>query len=578
MRKALGILIFFIFITNMLRAQYCSKLRRICRSNFNNEVFWSYNQSVPCGTFKEYNIFGRDKTSSPYSLLQSITSEQITFWNHTNANFPTNKNWDYYIETVYTCSGEDKHCYSDTQNVSTFNLPKSAIAYVSIDTISGLPLIVWEKNIHPTFWYVDLFNDNSIKTSITDTFFFDNISGGNPKSSPLKYVLAAVDSCTNRWDYVPADYHYTINLKGSVDTCLNKVSLNWTPYVGWGSDITYYYVYKKINNTYYKLIDSVNSTTFSYIDKINNKEDIEFCVASVNSENIGYRSFSNSIDITTGIRNNLHDLKINFVTLNNNIDVNISFNSTSDLEEINIYKSMDKTNFVLFKTLSKNINPVTVSDLNENGLRRVYYYLTSKNSCSVWSDTTLISSNILLNKNQKTNEIDLSFNNYSTWNNGVDSYKIQKETRLNDIVLNPYMLLVSFSDTFYVDNIKQMNNGEKYCYKVIASENNTGAISISNEVCIVGGLTVYFPNGIIDKNSTGYFKPIGSYIDYSKSYMNIYNRWGEIIKEIVDLNIGWDLTDKNNMFVGTETFVYDAIIHGLDGKLEQKKGTITIIR
>ena len=66
-RKSL-ILFLFIFEICNASAQSCSKLRRICRANLNNEIFWRYNLSVPCGTFKEYRIFGRDKPSSS-SLL-----------------------------------------------------------------------------------------------------------------------------------------------------------------------------------------------------------------------------------------------------------------------------------------------------------------------------------------------------------------------------------------------------------------------------------------------------------------------------------------------------------------------------
>jgi hypothetical protein len=130
-------------------------------------------------------------------------------------------------------------------------LPKSSIAYVTVDIDSELPVIIWEKNSYPSFWYVDLFNDNSIKTSILDTFFIDKVSGGNPKTNPLKYVIAAVDSCTNRWDYITQDFHYTINLKGSIDTCTNSVTINWSQYIGWKDPVSYYYIYKMVNLFFY---------------------------------------------------------------------------------------------------------------------------------------------------------------------------------------------------------------------------------------------------------------------------------------------------------------------------------------
>jgi hypothetical protein len=38
------------------------------------------------------------------------------------------------------------------------------------------------------------------------------------------------------------------------------------------------------------------------------------------------------------------------------------------------------------------------------------------------------------------------------------------------------------------------------------------------------------------------------------------------------------ITDLNNNFAETETYVYEANIIGLDGKEVNKKGTVTIIR
>jgi hypothetical protein len=51
-----------------------------------------------------------------------------------------------------------------------------------------------------------------------------------------------------------------------------------------------------------------------------------------------------------------------------------------------------------------------------------------------------------------------------------------------------------------------------------------------------------------------------------------------LVKEIIDLKAGWDLTDLNNNLVETEAYVYDANIIGLDSKEINKIGTITIIR
>jgi len=577
--KKIYILLLVIISANVAMAQYDSKIRRVCRINQDNEVFWNKSLGDLCGPFKQYNLYARDNVSNPYILLTTITDVNITSYIHMNANFPNNKNWDYFIQTLNDCGVVTTISYSDTQNVSSFNLPKSKIAYVTVDIDSEFPVIVWEKNNYPSFWYVDLFNDSPIKAGITDTFYIDKISGGDPKLDSLKYVIAAVDSCTKRWDYLPEDFHYTINLKGSIDTCKNIINLNWTKYIGWSDSIKYYYIYKMLNKSNYYLIDSVSNSITNYSIKTTTNEIVDYYVAALNSVHLNYRSSSNNVSFITGDRNSKQDLKINYVTLDNNININIGFNTSSDLSSINILKSTDAQNYSIFKTISNSKSPINIEDLTEQGNRRVYYYLVSKNSCGIFADTTAISSNIILENFQGIGENNLWWNKYSTWNSGVEKYIIYRETRLNEVITKPFYQKSNTVDSNYTDNVMGEDLSiEKLCYKIIAVENISGYTSTSNSVCMVGGLTVYFPNGIVSKSNSSNFKPVGVFIDYSKSKMNIYNRWGVLVKEINDLNIGWDLTDSNNNLAEMETYLYEARIIGLNGKEIIKSGSVTIIR
>jgi gliding motility-associated-like protein len=302
-------------------------------------------------------------------------------------------------------------------------------------------------------------------------------------------------------------------------------------------------------------------------------------VAAVNSKNLKYRSCSNNTTFTTGIRNSNQNLKINYVTLSNNININFGYNTSSDLKSIDVFKSTDGQNYSLFKTINNSLSPINEIDLLENGNRRVYYYLVSKNTCGLFTDTSPVSTNIILENLQELGTNKLWWNKYFTWNSGVEKYVIFRETRLDETITNPFSQNGTTVDTQFVDNIVNEDlSKEKLCYKILGIENITGYTSSSNTVCMIGGLIVYFPNGIISRTSSNIFKPVGVYIDYTKSRMVIYNRWGKVVKEINDLNIGWDLSDSNNNFVETETYVYDAHIIGLDGKEINKSGTITVIR
>lgn len=64
--------------------------------------------------------------------------------------------------------------------------------------------------------------------------------------------------------------------------------------------------------------------------------------------------------------------------------------------------------------------------------------------------------------------------------------------------------------------------------------------------------------------------------DCSLIYLRIYNRWGEMIFETNDINIGWDGTYKNiDQEIGTYVYIAEGLCSNGDNFL---KGTITLVR
>jgi gliding motility-associated-like protein len=579
------LLILFVMLVSVSNAQNCSQIRRVCRLASDNELFWNTPSSAPCGTFKEYRIFARDKNTDPFTPLFSIANINTLNLVHANANVPTNKNWEYFIQIVNDCGGIENYCYTDTQNISVFKLPKSVIAYVSVDTTNNLPYIHWEKNTHPSFSYIDVFRiistDTLIKPFVRDTFVIDNVSRGNPKLGSLKYVIAAVDSCFNRWSYEPIDFHSTIHLIGSIDTCKNKASISWTPYVGWGNNIKIYYIFRKDGAGYFQLIDSVASSVNSYTDsKIVLNQTYNYLVIAQNSINASYRSNSNAIEFKSGLRSTFTQLEIDLVSLEGNaLEITLSRNTDADADSLLLLKSTDNITFTPIKTFDFAQNSITIIDITETGNRQVFYKAAIKGVCGNIYDTSKTSTNIKLSIEQIASKNKLVWNKYFTWNSGVKDYTLFRESKVNNNIINPFVNITTVTDSIYDDELGSIFvPGNTYCYQVLGEEKNTGLKSKSNVVCVFGGLIVYFPNGVIGNGVNKTFKPVGVFIDFTKSYLLIYNRWGQLIKTVTDLNIGWDLTDENNNFVGIDTYVYEAHITGEDGKELIKSGHITVIQ
>ena len=97
-------------------------------------------------------------------------------------------------------------------------------------------------------------------------------------------------------------------------------------------------------------------------------------------------------------------------------------------------------------------------------------------------------------------------------------------------------------------------------------------------ICILDKYTVdvpsaFTPNGA-GENDVIYVKGHGI---EELFYFRIYNRWGEMIFETNDINVGWDGTYKGQA-QNMETYIYQAKVRFYNGEFEEKGGSITLIR
>ena len=89
--------------------------------------------------------------------------------------------------------------------------------------------------------------------------------------------------------------------------------------------------------------------------------------------------------------------------------------------------------------------------------------------------------------------------------------------------------------------------------------------------------TCFIPNAFTpnDDNMNDTFQPVCSYISESKLF--IYNRWGELIFESVDINKGWDGRCQGIM-MNSGMFVYSLETTLQNGETINRKGNISLIR
>jgi gliding motility-associated-like protein len=97
-------------------------------------------------------------------------------------------------------------------------------------------------------------------------------------------------------------------------------------------------------------------------------------------------------------------------------------------------------------------------------------------------------------------------------------------------------------------------------------------------VCVDAEPIVYFPNAIQINGFNTVFKPKGLFLNNTESVIYIYNRWGELLHTVNDLNTGWDGKDQKGDFVQSDIYIYKATIVGINGEKLNFSGTISVLK
>ncbi len=109
----------------------------------------------------------------------------------------------------------------------------------------------------------------------------------------------------------------------------------------------------------------------------------------------------------------------------------------------------------------------------------------------------------------------------------------------------------------------------------VAISNCIGSDSIS--VNVENCNSIYIPNAFVPVGGNKIFKPVGNVTSYTDYYLAIYNRWGQLIFETKDFEIGWDGTYMNKIVQPGVYVYYMKISFAGTGKAIEKKGIVTLV-
>src|SRR5690606_7745250 len=192
--------------------------------------------------------------------------------------------------------------------------------------------------------------------------------------------------------------------------------------------------------------------------------------------------------------------------------------------------------FLSLSTYAEINNPViTVYDTDVNASNTVYRYKWKAfDGCGAELAESNTGKNIVLNGITTSENLinSLQWTNYSTWDGGVDEYRILRKLGSE----TDFSLLTTLGpgELGYEEDIEPflLEEGE-FCYKILAVEgtNQYGSetTSMSNEICVTQQPLMWIPNAIVLNGYNDVFKPVAGFIDFQSYEMEIYNKWGQRI-------------------------------------------------
>jgi gliding motility-associated-like protein len=179
----------------------------------------------------------------------------------------------------------------------------------------------------------------------------------------------------------------------------------------------------------------------------------------------------------------------------------------------------------------------------------------------------------LLGTLEKDNSIELNWNAYIGWRNGVADYVVERYSEAGQLLSSTS----TGAATTYRDDVQDPNE-QTYIYIVKANAVENGVTqSVSNRIEIIKDPNLFYPTAFTPNgdNLNDLFNVYGQYI--TSFEMSIFNRWGELMYTTTALDQGWDGTFKGNpMPEGSYTFI--ATLTDQAGRTLKRSGSVLLLR
>lgn len=561
--------------------------RHACGDGLSPNVTLSWSPlSDGCANFQKLIIYGRSDVGQPLQKIDEVTDISLTQYTHFGAK-NVSLNWQYILVYKDLCNGDS--AFSRTLEIDIDQPSETNIDSISVDINTGNVIVGWSPNNTPDIkdyrvWTSDGTNSTPI-TRVDTTFYIHTAS--NPNAASQGYKVTAFDSCDNQSTINV--FHSTMFLQNSYDSCLNEVSISWSPYIGWSNILNYRVFLRNGLTGPFSLLatNTPSNRTLSY-NNFTAGDTLEFYIQATDGNN-GFTSSSNKITVITRARKFSTKNYLSFATVidSSNIQLQILGDPGSDTKNYVVYRKKGDEGFrkitdVPYDGISLDD---TYIDSDVEPFNNSYQYrIISEDGCDNNLDTTNIARTMFLSIQTDENGNYLNWNRYSFWDGGIDKFNVYRGFDFGNGFTWNIVSPVLNSDSSYTDSNFPTDVGiAGTCYYIEAEEANGNQFGVkekskSNVVCLVDDAVIHFPNAFAPGKVNTLFLPKGTNIDYARTSMLIFARNGQLMKKIDDIREGWDGTNLNGDLCLDGVYLYVCELFGLNEKKYNYKGTLHLLR
>ena len=458
-----------------------------------------------------------------------------------------------------------------------------------LDSVSvnpdGSVTIGWEPSLTPdvTKYVVYLAGStnqpiDTIHGQFNTSYTYTN-SAANSGSEA--FVIAAMDSCGNITQLTNSPQK-TVFLGLNYDFCGRTAKLSWSNYGNLPLGISKYNVYCSINGAPATVIGTTSANGFSH-PNLNPGDSYCYFVKVFNSgEKITANSNVKCLVATAPQGPSYVYIKSVSVNTDKNVEVKFVIDNSRAYKGATIFKSLDGITFSQVSYMTSVASTVvTYVDKDVKTTEKNYYYKVQiSDSCGNPGKFSNISKTILLHVSNDNANIfynTLTWDDYSSWSGGVQSYNIYRAV---NGVFNPVAVTnVPYGTRVYVDDVEEFVSEQgKFSYYVEAVE-GPGNIYMfkdsarSNPADAYVEVSVFVPNAFCPNGLNKIWLPVAQYVEKTDYKVTVFDRWGSRVFHTESDTEGWD-----GKGVTDDVFVYLIEYKNARGEFIQLKGYVNLIK